>query len=224
MKLYIPGEIPPQCQLYATNTDVNNVTFAVCPVTKRTINPTHNLASRQLHLADVSKSHILAIRDTAMCEAPTGFDERLACGKFDGWFVLAFFILFSMIGLAWIKLRKHKTRRLDEEHGTATWPRLSKVSTKSTEAKLKPQALRISTNRSEAKLREKIRKAHEEDRHLDEELSTEQYESVAWRNASHRAARANFGGSVKHDAGPVGMLPELPAELPAYLFEPSAPR
>lgn len=208
-----PSGIPHECQLFVTNTDVNNVTFAVCPVTKLATNPTHNLTSRQLRFMDVPNSHVLTIRNTAMCEAPTGFNQRIACEQFDGWFALAFFILFSMIGLAWMKSRRYRTRQLDEEDGNATWPHLSNVSTDGSEAKPKPQASKVSTNTSEAKMREKLRKAHVEDQRLDEGFSVKQYEPVAWRSASHRAARANVEGSVKHDAGPVGILPTLPAGL-----------
>lgn len=225
IKWYIPGGPPPQCQIYAANTEANNDTFAVCPVTKRTTDPTHYLANRQFHIGDLSNSRILAIRDTAMCEAPTGFNQRLACGKFDGWFVLAFFVLFSAIGLAWITLRKPQTRHLDEEHGTATWPRLSKVPTNSPEAKAKPRASKVPTDGSDAKLRANIRKAREEDRRLDGELGANQYESVAWRGASRRASRravrATVEGRVRHDAGPIAVLANSFAEGPAHHpFEP----
>lgn len=196
MTWYVPSDPPPQCQLYVTNTGDNH-TFAICPVTRRTTN-------------------LLHIRDSAMCEAPTGFDQRLACGQFDGWFVLAFFILFAMIGLAWMKLRKCRTGQLDEENGTATWPRRSNVLTNNPEAKPKPQASKVSINCSVDKLREKVRKAHEHDQRLDDEFGTKRYEPAAWRSTSHRAARAKVVGSVKHDAGPVAALPKLSTDLSAY--------
>lgn len=220
--LYIPGNIPPQCQLYVTNTGINN-TFAVCPVTKRATKPISNLASREFHIGDALSPRILAIRDTAVCEAPTSFNQRLVCGQLDGWFALAFFLLFCTICAAWITRRKYNGRQLDEENGTATWPRRSYVSTGGSEAKPKLRTSRVSTNIAEAKLRGKIRKAHEKNRHLDGEPSTKQYESMAWRSASHRAARANVGGTFGHDAGPVAVLPKLSAEVPAHhSFEPLA--
>ena len=221
IKWYVPGDPPPQCQIYAANTEANNDTFAVCPVTKRTTDSTHNLANRQLHIGDLSDSRILAIRDTAMCEAPTGFDQRLACGKFDGWFVLAFFMLFAIIGVAWMTLRTPKVRRLDEENGTATWPRLSTQPTDSSEATAKPRASKVPTHSSDATLRAKIRKARGKDQRLEGELGTNQYESVAWRGASRRAVRAHVEGSVGHDAGPIAVLANPFAEGPAYHpFEP----
>ena len=137
-------------------------------------------------------SNILAIRSTAMCEAPTGFAQRVACGHLDGWFVLGFFVLFSIMGLAWMKVRTHRTERLDEENEGATWPGIS----------------RVSSNSSEAKLRENIRKALREHHGLEDESSTEQYVPVAWRSAFPRAERANSEGRISHDAGPVAVLPE----------------
>lgn len=69
-----------------------------------------------------------------------------------------------------------------------------------------------------------MRRAHEEDGGLDEELSTRQYEAVAWRSPSFRAARANVKESVEHDARPVGGMPEVTAEPPHYcVFELLAP-
>ncbi|CAF9938480.1 hypothetical protein IMSHALPRED_000813 [Imshaugia aleurites] len=208
-KLYVPGGLGPACQLYATNTDIHNVTFAVCPITKRTANPDYNLTSRQRYLDDVTNSQTLAIRDTAMCEEPTGFDQRLACGQFDKYFAIAFFVLLYIIVQVWILRRKSRTQQSDEENGTATWPRLSGMSPSSPDAEVepKPRASKVSRNSSEAKLTEKVREAHEEDQGLEEELSAKEYESTAWRSVSHRAARANAEGRVEHDAGPVAVLP-----------------
>ena len=191
-KLNFTGGALPQCQLYVTNTDVN-ITFTVCPITKRNSNLTHNIESRQLHSGDASNSNILTIRNTPMCEAPTGFNQRVACGQYDGYFVLAFFILFSVIGLAWMKIRKQRSQRLDEENIDATWP----------------GTLHVSTNSSAAKLKEIVRKSHQEDHHVNEEPSTEQYETVAWRSKTQRAARTNLQGKVEHDAGPLAVLPTM---------------
>lgn len=220
--LYQPGDTPPQCQLYVTNTGINN-TFAVCPVTKRATDPTRNLAIRQFHTGKFSIPHILAIRDTATCEAPTSFNQRVACGQFDGWFAFAFFLLFGTICAAWIR-RRYNGRQHDEETGTATWPRRSYFSIDSSKAKPKLQTSKVSTNSAEAKLRQKIRqKGHEGNRRLDGELGTDQYESVAWRSAIHRATRAHNEGRCKHDAGPVAVLPQIFVEVPVYhSVEPSA--
>ena len=128
-----------------------------------------------------------------MCEAPTSFNQRVACGQYDGYFVLAFFIIFSMIGLAWMKIRKQRTQRLDEENSDATWP----------------GPLHVSTNSSAAKLKENVRKFHQEDHHVNEKPSTEQYETVAWRSECLRAARTNLQGKVEHDAGPLAVLPNM---------------
>ena len=199
-KWNVSGSISPQCKLYVTNTDVN-VTFIACPATKTTDNnnSTHDLASRQLQTSDLSSSHILAIRNTAMCEAPASFNQRVACGNYDGWFVLGFFILFAMIVSAWIKVRKqHTTQRLDEEENENEGA-----------AQLRFSHVLASTNAAEAKLREEVRKGNKEDHGMDEKLSTEQYEPVAWRCASYRAARANVEGKVSHDAVPVADLPRL---------------
>lgn len=160
-----------------------------------------------------------------MCEAPTtGFKQQLACGNLDGWFALAFFILFWIIGLAWVVRRKYNTRKsADEEIGSATWPRLLDVSTNnSPEAKAKPRASNVSTNSSsEARLRETLcRVACEEEQRLNERLGAKRYEPAAWRSASRRAARANGEGNVGHDAGPVAVLPDsFVGELYAYPFE-----
>ena len=206
LKPYLPGGIRPECQLYTTNTELNNVTFAVCPVIKRTSNTKSYLASRQLYSGDVSSSNTLALRGTtAMCDAPTGFDQRLACGRFDVWFVIAFFMLLSVIGLAWMTMRHHsRSREIDEENSTASWPRASiNASTNSPKAKSK-----VSTHGPEAERRERVRRAHTGgDQRLQEEFSTEQYEPAAWRRG---AARANFEGRVEYDAGPVAVLPSCP--------------
>ena len=198
-KWNVSGGISPQCQLYVTNTDVN-VTFIACPATKSNDdnnNLTHALASRQLHSDDALSSHILAIRNTAMCEAPTAsFNQRVACGKYDGWFVLGFFILFCLIVSSWIKVHKNTTQRLDDEENEGA-------------AQLRPSHVSSTTNSSVAKLREKVRKGFKKDHSVDEKFSAEVYEPVAWRSASYRAARANVEGKVSHDAGPVAELPKI---------------
>ena len=199
-KWNVSGGISPQCQLYVTNTDVN-VTFIACPATKSTNdnndNSTHDLASRQLHSGDASSSHILAIRNTAMCEAPTAsFNQRVACGKYDGWFVLGFFVLFCLIVSSWIKVHKNTTQRLDDEENEGAAPS-------------RPSHLSSTTNSSVAKLREKVRKGFKNDHSVEEKRNTEQYEPVAWRSTSYRAARAIVEGKVSHDAGPVAELPRL---------------
>lgn len=109
-----------------------------------------------------------------MCEAPTGFSQRVACGHFDGWLVLGFFIFFSIMDLAWMKVRTHNPQQVDEENENENTNR--------------PCLSNVSTNSSEAKLKKKVRKAHQEDRHAEEELRTEQYEPVVWRSAPPRAA------------------------------------
>ena len=130
-----------------------------------------------------------------------------------------------MVGLAWTIKRKYASRRVDEEDGNATWPRHSNdLSTTSSKARPKPRDSKVYTNSAAAKLRQKVRRAHEEDGGLDEELSTRQYEAVAWRSPSFRAARANVKESVEHDARPVGGMPEVTAEPPHYcVFELLAP-
>ena len=197
-KLNVPGDSPPHCQLYVTNKDLNT-TFVVCHLTKHNDNNnsfTRDLASRQVHSDNTFNSYILAMRNTAMCEAPTNFGQRVACGEYDGFFALGFFIFLSLIFLAWImKARKQRTQRLDEENGGATWPGFSHVP---------------STNSSEAKLKEKLRKAHQEGRHV----GMEQYEPVAWRSSSHHAVRAIVDGQVEHDARPVAKLPDISLERP----------
>ena len=136
--------------------------------------------------------HPLATRNSIVCEAHLlGFKEHIACGRYDGWFVLAFFLLFCTIGLSWIKYRKPPTRQLDEEdNGNATWPRSPKVC----------------TNCSIAKLKNKIRIVHRENRGSEEEVGARQYEPVGWRGGSNRAVRANVGGKVEHDGGPATEL------------------
>ena len=134
-------------------------------------------------------------------------------------------MLFAMIAMIWIKRRNCRTQRLDEENGTATWPRLLTVSTNAARATPKPQASKASTNKAVAKLRENIRKAQEQEGGMDEELGTEQYKMATWRSASRRAVRADVEGIVNHDAGPVGVLPTSLDGLPAeHLFEPVPPR
>lgn len=137
------------------------------------------------------------------------------------------FIIFSIIGIDGLRRTcKREARRLDEENATAsTWPRPShNTSTVGANATPKPQASKRSTNGSKIKLRQKIRKAREDPPRVDEERGTEQYEPVAWRSASHRAARANFVGRVEHDAGPVVGLPDLFVQVHAYqIFEPLPP-
>ena len=193
-KVDVPNGVPPQCQLYATNTDIHTP-FAVCPVTKRNSDLTHDLASQRLHSRDAPHSHILAIRNTVVCEAPADFHQHLVCGQYNGCFALSFFILFSIICLAWIlKVGKQRTHRLDEENGAAIRPSVTHVP---------------STNDSDAKYREDVLKAHQGWRHVGGNLGTEQYQPVAWRSSSHRAARANVEGNVKHDAGPVAGLPGI---------------
>ncbi|CAD6578407.1 MAG: hypothetical protein ASARMPRED_008710 [Alectoria sarmentosa] len=210
--------VPPQCQPYAANADVNNDTLAVRPfVANHSTNSTLDLASRQLHSRNVSDSPVLAIRDAAICDAPTGFDERIACGLNDWWLVIAFFVLFFVVGFSWTIKRKYASRKVDEEDGNPTWPRLSNdLSTTSSEARPKPRVSKVYTNRAAAKLKQKVRRAQEEDGGLDEELSTRQYEAVAWRSPSFRGARANGKESVEHDARPIGGMPELTAEPPNY--------
>ena len=145
--------------------------------------------------ADASNPHILAIRNTVKCEAPTDFGQRLACGEYDEIFALGFFVLLFLVIFAWImKGRKHLTRRLDAESGSAHWPG-------------HPRAPSIKS--SEAKFKEKMQKAHQEGRHVSEQLGTEQYEPVSWRSASYRAARANGEGNVQNDAGSVVVLLEV---------------
>ena len=199
-KWNVSGGISHQCQLYVTNTDVN-ITFIACPAksidNNDNNNSTNDLASRQLHSDDASSSHILAIRNTAMCEAPTAsFNQRVACGKYDGWFVLGFFILFCLVVSSWIKVRKNTTQRLDDEENEGA-------------AQLRPSHVSSTTNSSVAKLREKVRKGFKKDHSVDGKLSAEVYEPVAWRSASYRAARANVEGKVSHDAGPVAELPRI---------------
>ena len=206
---YVPDGIPPQCQLYVANTDANKDAYTVCPVTKRTTNPIYNFAGGHLHFGKFSNSHILATRDTATCDAPTSSHQRLACGKYDAWFVFAFLTLFCIISFAWMRKCMYRTRRLDEEDGDDTWPRPSDVSTYSSEAKSKAQASRVSTNRSESTRRESVRKAHGKDQCVHEERGANHYELVAWRRPSHCAARANVERRVEHDAGPVAVLPGL---------------
>ena len=184
----VPNGVTPQCQLYATNTDIHTP-FAVCP------DLTHELASRGLHSRDGSHSHVLAIRNTAVCEAPTDFHERLACGKYDWCFALSSFMLMAILWLICeLKVRKQKTRRLNEEDGAATRPGLMHVP---------------STNSSAAKYREDVLKVHQDWRHAAELLGPEQYQPVAWRCSYPRAARANIEGRVEHDAGPVAVLPGI---------------
>lgn len=189
-KLRVPGSrIPPECQVYYTNTGDNH-TFLSCPIIKRSDTATLDLARGQLLPANVSNSHVLAIRNTPMCEAPTGTGQRVLCGQYNEWFLLGLVIVLSMFGLAWLKVRFHKKQQADEENAEGpAWPRT------------------ICVNSSEAKLREKVRKTRQGDERLDEKPSTEQYEPAPWRSASHRAARVKFLGSVEHDAGPVAVPP-----------------
>ena len=192
----VPNGVPPPCQLFATNTDIHTP-FAVCPVTKGNSDFTYDLASPRLHSRDTLHSPILAIRNTFTCEAPTDFHERLVCGDYTECFALGFFILFSIICIAWILrgVRKRRIHRLDEENGAATWPRLTHVP---------------STKDSDAKDLKGVVRAHRYWGHGGESVGTEQYEPVAWRCSSSRAARANIEGRVEHDAGPVAGLPGIP--------------
>ena len=187
-KVDVPNGVLPQCELYATNSDIHT-SFAVCP------DLTHELASRGLHSRDDPHSHVLAIRNTAVCEAPTDFHERLACGQYNWCLAFSFFMV---IGISWLtytlRVRKQKTFRLDEEDGAATRPGLMHVP---------------STNSSAAKYREDVLKVHQDRRHAAEIFGTKQYQPVAWRYSCLHAARANIEGRVEHDAGPVAGLPGI---------------
>ena len=186
-KVDVPNGVLPQCQLYATNTDIHTP-FAVCPVTKRNSDLTHDLASRQLHSWDTPLSEILAIHNTTGCEAPADLRKRLDCGQYTWCVALGFLIFLALMCLAWIlKDRKQRTHRLDEENGAAIWPSLTHVP---------------STNNSDAKYKEDALKAHQDWHHLGGD--------AAWRDSFHRAARANIEGKVEHDAGPVAGLPRIP--------------
>ena len=135
----------------------------------------------------------MAIRNTAACEAPTDFHERLDCGQYNACFALSFLILFSIICIAWsLGVRKRRIHRLKEENRAATWPGRTHVP---------------STKDSDANHSKGVVKAYQHWSHAGEHLGTEQYEPVAWRCSSYRAARANIGGIVEHDAGPVAGLP-----------------
>ena len=194
-ELDVPNGVLPQCQVYATNTDIHTP-FAVCPVNKRNGDLSHDLTSQRLHSRDASHSHNLGMRNTAVCEAPTDFHQRLVCGQYNGFFALGF-ILFSIICLAWIlKARKQRTRRFDEENKAAIGPGLTHV-------------LVPSVKNSDAKYLEDVLKAHQDWHHVDGDLGTEQYQPVAWRSSSRRATRANIEGKVEHDAGPVAGLPGI---------------
>ena len=194
-KVDVPNGVPPQCQLYATNTDFHTP-FAVCPVTKRNSDLTHDLTSRGLHSRDAPHSHILAIRDTA-CEAPTDFQQGLVCGKYNGGFALGFFILFFIICFAWIlSVRKQKIHRLDEERGAAIWPGRTHVPL---------------TRTSNTNFRREFLKAHQDWRCGGVNRGTEQYQPVAWRYSSRRAARAYIKRKVQHGAGRVAGLPGIEA-------------
>ena len=130
-----------------------------------------------------------------------------------------------MITVIWTRCNNRRTRRLDEEGGSATWPRPLTVSTNAARATPKLQALKASTNKAVAKLRGKVHRAQEQQGGMDEESGTEQYELVVWRSISRRTVRANAEGIVNHDAGPVAELPVSVHELPAeHLFEPVPPR
>lgn len=191
-KLDVPNGVPPKCQIYATRTDIHTP-FAVCPVNKPNSDLSHDLTSRR-HSQDAPHSHIFAIRNTAVCEAPTDFHQRLVCGRYNGCFALGF-ILFSIICLAWIlKVRKQRTHRFDEENGAAIGAGLTHVP--------------LGKN-SDAKYSKDVMKAHQDWHHVGGDLGTEQYQPVAWRSSSLRAARANIGGKVEHDAGPVAGLPGI---------------
>ena len=130
-----------------------------------------------------------------MCEAPTSFKQRAACGRYDGFFALAFFILFVMIVFAWLGICKRKSRQFDEEIRSAAWPRPLNASLKS----------------FGAKLRGEVGRAHKKDHSWDEKLGAQQYDGVAWRSASHRSARTDLEGMIRHDAGPIGVLPGVDA-------------
>ena len=184
----VANGVTPRCQLYATDSDTHTP-FAVCP------DLTHELASRGLHFRDGFHSHVLAIRNTAVCEAPTDFHDRLACGQYNWCLAFSFPILVAIIWLTCtLKVRKQKTRRLNEEDGAATRPGLMHVP---------------STNSSAAKYREDVLKVHQDWRHAAEPLGIKQYQPVAWRCSCPRAARANIEGRVEHDAGPVAVLPGI---------------
>lgn len=71
--------------------------------------------SGQLHSGDAISRNILAIRSTPMCEVPTGFSQRASCGHFVEWIILGFFVVFFIMGLAWMKVRTYNTQRVDEE-------------------------------------------------------------------------------------------------------------
>ena len=145
-----------------------------------------------LNQTSPSTLHTLATRNPIKCESHLGFKEHAACGRYEAWIVLAFFILFWTIFFSWTKYRKPATRQLDEENnGNATWPRSS----------------HICTNCRVDQLEDRIRKLQRENRGAEEEVGAQQYEPVAWRSASRRAERANVGGTVEHG----GLVAELPS-------------
>ena len=99
------------------------------------------------------------------------------------------------MGLAWIKIRNHDPREVEEEGN---------------EDAALPQSSNVSTNSSKAKLKDKVRKAHQESRDSEEAFGAQQqYEPVAWRSPSNRTLGADVGRIVERDGGPVAVLPAM---------------
>lgn len=75
----------------------------------------------------------------------------------------------------------HQTQRVDEENENEH--ENEHENENENENATSPGLSHVSTNSSEPTLRGPVRKAHQEDRHAEEELWTEQYVSVNWRSA-----------------------------------------
>ena len=137
--------------------------------------------------------HTLATRNTAMCEAPLGFQQYAACARLELWIALA--IIFALVVCCFIRIKPRKlgARHCKKGIESTTWP----------------WSLSRSTSRPLGRPKNIVPDAPQEMRDLEEEIGVQQYEPVAWRSSSNRALRANVGGIIEHDGGPVTVLPAI---------------